>query len=164
VRRAALEVYLMTEPDKTQPEYYMREALLEARAAVSHGDVPVGAVVVSENGEIIARAHNRCVAEHDATAHAELLAIRAACAAVGSERLDGGAIYVTCEPCPMCAGAILQARLGAVFYGTAEPNTGACGSVVDLFFEYGKRVRVRGGILRAECGGIMGEFFEGVRK
>jgi tRNA(adenine34) deaminase len=153
----------MTESDKTQPEYYMREALAEARAAALHGDVPVGAVFADKSGAIIARAHNMCVAAHDATAHAEILAIRAACDAVSSERLDGGAIYVTCEPCPMCAGAILQARLGAVFYGAAEPNTGACGSVVDLFFEYRKKIAVRGGVLGAECAAVLGEFFGGVR-
>ena len=103
---------------------HMQSALAEARAAAARGEVPVGAVVVAPDGQIIARAGNRSRALHDPTAHAELLAIRAACAALGTERLIGHSLYVTLEPCAMCAGAIAHARLARLYYGAADAKSG----------------------------------------
>lgn len=103
---------------------HMSIALDEARAAAARGEVPVGAVIVSPQGQVIARAGNRTRELHDPTAHAEILAIRAACAAVGSERLPGHDLYVTLEPCPMCASAISQTRIARVYYGAADPKSG----------------------------------------
>ena len=103
---------------------HMESALAEARAAAARGEVPVGAVVVAPDGQIIARAGNRSRALHDPTAHAELLAIRAACAALGTERLIGHSLYVTLEPCAMCAGAIAHARLARLYYGAADAKSG----------------------------------------
>ncbi|PTV95569.1 tRNA(Arg) A34 adenosine deaminase TadA [Rhodobacter aestuarii] len=103
---------------------YMDEALAEARAAAERGEVPVGAVVVAPSGVVVARAGNRTRELCDPTAHAEILAMRAACAAVGSERLPGHDLYVTLEPCPMCAAAISNARIARVYYGAADPKSG----------------------------------------
>ncbi|SMY08727.1 nucleoside deaminase [Flavimaricola marinus] len=103
---------------------HMDLALAEARAAADRGEVPVGAVVVSEAGEVIARAGNRCREWHDPTAHAEMLAIRDACAALGQERLTGASLYVTLEPCPMCAGAIAAARVARLYYAASDPKSG----------------------------------------
>lgn len=103
---------------------YMQEALAEARAAGLRGEVPVGAVLVSPEGAVLARAGNRTRELNDPTAHAEVLAIRAACAALGQERLTGHALYVTLEPCPMCAAAISNARIARLYYGAADPKSG----------------------------------------
>ena len=103
---------------------YMDEALAEARAAAARGEVPVGAVVVSPTGEVVARAGNRTRELSDPTAHAEILALRAACAQAGSERLPGHDLYVTLEPCPMCAAAISNARIARLYYGAADPKSG----------------------------------------
>ncbi len=103
---------------------YMDEALAEARAAGARGEVPVGAVVVAPSGAVVARAGNRTRELHDPTAHAEILALRAACAQAGSERLPGHALYVTLEPCPMCAAAISAARIARLYYGAADPKSG----------------------------------------
>ena len=103
---------------------YMDEALAEAMAAAARGEVPVGAVVVSPTGAVVARAGNRTRELHDPTAHAEILALRAACAQAGSERLPGHALYVTLEPCPMCAAAISAARIARLYYGAADPKSG----------------------------------------
>lgn len=103
---------------------HMATALAEAEAAAARGEVPVGAVVVNPAGEVVARAGNRVLELSDPTAHAEILALRAACEAVGSERLPGHALYVTLEPCPMCAGAISQARIARLVYGAADPKSG----------------------------------------
>ena len=112
---------------------YMDEALAEARAAAERGEVPVGAVIVSPGGEVIARAGNRTRELNDPTAHAEVLAIRAACAAAGSDRLPGHDLYVTLEPCPMCAAAISFARIGRLYYGAADPKSGGVAQGARVF-------------------------------
>ncbi len=145
-------------------EKYMREALSLAREAAAAGEVPVGCVVFTRAGEIIGRARNRREENSDATAHAEVEAIRAACAALGSWNLSGCGIAVTLEPCPMCAGAIINSRLSPVIYGAREPNSGSVGSVINLFEErYGHRPAVYGGVLAGECAALLAEFFRALR-
>ncbi len=143
-----------------QPEErYMTAALSLAREAAAHGDIPVGCVVVRD-GEIVGRGCNRRELLGDATAHAEVEAIRDACRRLGSWRLSGCALYVTLEPCPMCAGAIINARLDAVVYGAANPKAGCCGSVLSLFQErFNHRPAVYGGVLEQECAALLGDFF-----
>ncbi|MBD5084236.1 MAG: nucleoside deaminase [Clostridiales bacterium] len=146
-------------------EDYMREALALARSCLPDGDVPVGCVVVSPEGEIIGRGRNRREAAGRATAHAEVEAIDQACAAMHSWRLADCTLYVTLEPCPMCAGAIINSRIGAVRYGAREDKSGCCGSVLNLFEErFNHRPRVYGGLLEAECRGLLEEFFQNLRK
>ena len=145
-------------------EKYMRAALELAREAAEMGEVPVGSVVFDEAGEIIGRGRNRCEELPDACAHAETEAIRAACAARGSWNLSGCGLAVTLEPCPMCAGAIINARLSTVVYGAREARSGSVGSVINLFEEnYGHRPRVYGGVLREECAAVLSEFFRHLR-
>lgn len=142
----------------------MRIALKLAREALEAGEVPVGCVVVNAAGDVIGRGRNRREENRDATAHAEIEAIRQACAAVGSWRLLDCALFVTLEPCPMCAGAIINARLPVVVYGAKEENTGSCGSVINLFEErYGHRPAVYGGVLKSECEALLKEFFQEIR-
>ena len=143
-------------------EKYMRAALELAREAAEMGEVPVGCVVFDEAGEIIGRGRNRCEELPDACAHAETEAIRAACAARGSWNLSGCGLAVTLEPCPMCAGAIINARLSTVVYGAREARSGSVGSVINLFEEnYGHRPRVY--VLREECAAVLSEFFRHLR-
>jgi len=139
---------------------YMRLALDQAKNAWILGEVPVGALVVRE-GEVIATGFNHPVGSVDPTAHAEIRALRAAAEVLGNYRLNHCALYVTLEPCAMCAGAIQHARIADVIYGAADPKTGACGSVVDLFAEprLNHHARVRGGILAEECGKLLADFF-----
>ena len=145
-------------------EKYMRAALDLAREAAEGGEVPVGCVVFTRSGEIIGRGRNRREESSDATAHAEVEAIRAACAALGAWNLSGCGIAVTLEPCPMCAGAIINSRLSPVIYGAKEPNSGSVGSVINLFEErYGHRPAVYGGVLAEECAALLAEFFRGLR-
>ena len=145
-------------------EKYMRAALELAREAAEMGEVPVGCVVFDEAGEIIGRGRNRCEELPDACTHAETEAIRAACAARGSWNLSGCGLAVTLEPCPMCAGAIINARLSTVVYGAREARSGSVGSVINLFEEnYGHRPRVYGGVLREECAAVLSEFFRHLR-
>ena len=145
-------------------EKYMRAALELARETAEMGEVPVGCVVFDEAGEIIGRGRNRCEELPDACAHAETEAIRAACAARGSWNLSGCGLAVTLEPCPMCAGAIINARLSTVVYGAREARSGSVGSVINLFEEnYGHRPRVYGGVLREECAAVLSEFFRHLR-
>lgn len=141
-------------------EAFMREALAQAGRAGAAGEVPVGAVVVRD-GVVIARGHNLPVSSHDPTAHAEIQALRAAAASLGNYRLDGCDLYVTLEPCAMCSGAMLHARLRRVVYGAADPKTGAAGSVVDLFAQplLNHQTAVRGGVLAAECAQGLSAFF-----
>ena len=144
-------------------EYFMAEALRLAREAIADGDVPVGCVIVKD-GEIIGRGRNRREADGDATAHAEVEAIREACARLGSWRLQGCTLYVTLEPCPMCAGAIINARVEAVRYGAKDEKAGCCGSVLNLFEErFNHRPRIYQGPLEEECEAILQTFFQGLR-
>ena len=145
-------------------EEYMRAAVQLAREAVSSGDVPVGCVIADSAGTIIGRGRNRREECKSAVRHAEIEAIEQACAAVGGWRLDGCTLYVTLEPCPMCAGAIINARIPTVVYGAKEPVTGSCGSVINLFEErYGFRPAIYGGVLAGECAGLLREFFQDMR-
>ncbi len=133
--------------------------------AACPNDVPVGCVIVSPGGAVIGRGRNRREADNRATAHAEMEAINMACAALGSWRLTGCTLYVTLEPCPMCAGAILNARIAAVRYGAREDKSGCCGSVLNLFEErFNHHPRVYGGLLEPECRGLLEEFFQNLRK
>lgn len=144
---------------------FMREALALAQQAETLGEVPVGAVVVRD-GTIIGRGYNQPVSTHDPTAHAEVVAMRNAAAMVGNYRLVGCELYVTLEPCVMCAGAVMHARLGRVVYGAADPKAGACGSVVDLFAEtrLNHHATVVTGVLGVECGARLSDFFGQRRK
>ena len=146
-------------------ERWMRAAIEAAREGARGGDVPVGAVVVRE-GAVVAIAANRTLRDEDATAHAEMLALRAACAALGSWRLGGCTLYVTLEPCAMCAGAIVLARLDRVVFGAWDPKAGMVGSVEDLLRHHrlNHRPEVAAGILADECGALLGEFFRARRE
>jgi tRNA(adenine34) deaminase len=139
---------------------YMSEALTLAVAAKQAGEVPVGAVVV-EGGRIIGRGFNVPISSHDPSAHAEIQALRAAALALGNYRLTGCTLYVTLEPCAMCAGAIQHARIARVVFGAADPKTGACGSVVNLFAEplLNHHTRIEGGMLASQCGELLTSFF-----
>jgi tRNA(adenine34) deaminase len=139
---------------------WMAVALAEARLAAEAGEVPVGAVVV-RNGEVIARASNRTIRDQDATAHAESLAIRAASAALDSWRLEGCTLYVTLEPCAMCAGALVLARVDRVVFGAWDPKAGMAGSVGDVLRHprLNHRPEVRGGVCEEECGAVLRDFF-----
>ncbi len=143
----------------------MEQALEEARAAAERGEVPVGAVVVSSGGEVIAQAGNRTRAQNDPTAHAEMLAIRAACAVLGSERLPGCALYVTLEPCAMCAGAISAARIGRLYYGASDPKSGGVmqGARVFAHPQCHHAPEVFDGISEAPAEAILRAFFEARR-
>jgi tRNA(adenine34) deaminase len=138
----------------------MRRALELARQAEALGEVPVGALVVL-NGAVVGEGYNCPITSNDPTAHAETRALRAAAHAVGNYRLPGSTLYVTLEPCAMCAGAILHARVARVVFGASDPKTGACGSVVDLFAEakLNHHAEVEGGVLADECGRQLREFF-----
>src|SRR5450755_544488 len=138
----------------------MDQALAEASAATQEGEVPVGCVVVRD-GTVIARARNRTLADHDPTAHAEMLAIRAAAAALGTERLTGCDLYVTLEPCAMCAGAVSFARIRRLYYGAADPKGGAVDNGVKFFASPSchHRPEVYGGLAEAEAGALLKEFF-----
>ncbi len=143
----------------------MRWALQEAELALRHGDVPVGAVVLAPDGEVLARAHNDREGRGDPTAHAEVLAIRAAAEDRGSWRLDGCTLVVTLEPCTMCAGAVVLSRLDRVVYGATDPKAGAVGSLWDLVRDrrLNHRPEVVAGVLAEECGAVLRSFFEAHR-
>jgi tRNA(adenine34) deaminase len=146
-------------------ETAMREALEQARAAAIHGDVPVGAVVVRE-GRVIARAHNERELRGDPTAHAEVLALRAAADAVGGWRLNGCTLYVTLEPCVMCAGAMQQSRIDRVVFGAPDPKGGATGTLYNVAADprLNHEVDVRHGVLAEESSRLLSEFFAMHRK
>jgi tRNA(adenine34) deaminase len=144
--------------------YFMRLALREAERALEHDDVPIGAVVVRD-GEVLAMAHNERELRQDPTAHAEAIALREAARASGSWRVLDAVMYVTLEPCAMCAGAIVLARLPRLVYGTEDPKAGACGSVLDVIAEprLNHRPEVAGGLLARECGELLSGFFNSRR-
>ena len=139
----------------------MRAALALAEQARDAGEVPVGAVVVRD-GVVIGSGFNSPISRHDPSAHAEILALRAAAVASGNYRLSGCTLYVTLEPCVMCSGAIMHARVGRVVYGAPDPKTGACGSVLNLFAEHSlnHHTAVAGGMLAEECGRVLKSFFQ----
>ena len=145
-------------------EGFMRRALELAQRAAGEGEVPVGAVVVHE-GHIVGEGWNRPIASADATSHAETEAIRAACKTIGNYRLPGTTLYVTLEPCVMCSGAIMHARIGRVVFGASDPKTGACGSVVNLFAEakLNHHATVEPGVMADESVGMLKAFFAGRR-
>ena len=145
-------------------EWFMRLALREAERALEHDDVPIGAVIVRE-GEVIGAAHNERELRQDPTAHAEILALRQASTAVGSWRVLDSVLYVTLEPCAMCAGAIVLARVPRVVYGTVDPKAGAAGSVLDVLGEprLNHRPEVARGLLREECAALLVDFFSSRR-
>lgn len=147
-----------------QDEHFMREALKEAEIAFSLGEVPVGCVIVRD-GEIIARGHNMTETLKDPTVHAEMNALREAAEKLGGWRLPGCSVYVTCEPCAMCAGAMVWARIEELYIGTDDPKAGACGSVLNVAAndDLNHQIRVERGILREECSGIMKRFFRELR-
>ena len=141
-------------------EIFMRVALELAEKAESLGEVPVGAVVV-RNNEIVGRGFNAPISRHDPSAHAEMMALRDAAQRLGNYRLVGCELFVTLEPCLMCAGAIMHARIARVVYGAGDPKTGACGSVLDVFAEQrlNHHAEVTGGVLAEECGALLSNFF-----
>ncbi len=151
-------------------EFWMREAISEARQCLltqnsklktqNSADVPVGAICIYEN-RVVGRGHNRREADNDPTAHAEVLALREAAETLGAWRLDGVTLYVTLEPCPMCAGALWLARVERLVFGAWEPKSGACGSVFDIPRDprLNHRPQVRGGVLESECAALLEEFF-----
>ena len=151
---------VMSERFFPRDEYFMRLALREAELALAHDDVPIGAVVVRD-GELLAAAHNERELRQDPTAHAEILALREAASALGSWRVLDAALYVTLEPCSMCAGALVLGRVARVVYGASDPKAGACGSVLDVLSEprLNHRPQVDGGLLAPECGELLSAFF-----
>lgn len=146
-------------------ERFMREALSEARRAFDLDEVPVGAVVVYE-GSIIGRGHNQKETSQDPTCHAEMVAIREASGRLGQWRLSGTTMYVTLEPCPMCAGALVQARVDRLVFGALDPKAGACGSIVNLVREprFNHRMEVTSGVLGDQCAALLKEFFARLRQ
>jgi tRNA(adenine34) deaminase len=143
----------------------MQAAIAEARAAEAAGEVPVGAIIVSSEGEVIARGSNHVLRDSDPTAHAEIVAIRLAGSALGNYRLVGCTLYCTLEPCSMCAGAILHARLTRLVYAAADPKAGACGSVIAVMNHpaLNHRVELVEGVLADECGKMLTNFFRAKR-
>ena len=148
-----------------EKEYYMSMALELAREAAENGEVPVGCVIVNAEGEVIGRGRNRRIEKNDATAHAEMEAIREASAYLNDWRLDGCTMVVTLEPCPMCAGAIIMSRVSTLVFGAREALTGSVGSVIDLFSEkYGHSPAVFAGVCAETCAALLRDFFTGKRQ
>ena len=147
-----------------QKEYYMKQALKEAEKAYKKLEVPVGAVIVKD-GKIIARGHNLKETKNDTTNHAEIIAIRKASKKIKSWRLTGCTMYVTLEPCTMCAGALIQARLDKVVIGTMDEKTGACGSVLNIIedYKFNHKVEIEKGVMEKECKAILQQFFRELR-
>ena len=139
----------------------MRRALARAEAAGRDGEVPVGAVLVADDGTLLAEAANASISRHDPTAHAEILALRYAGEALGNYRLSGTTLYVTLEPCPMCASALVHARVARIVFAAADPRTGACGSVFDLVRDerLNHSIEVEGGVLEDEAAKLLRDFF-----
>ncbi len=143
---------------------HMRSALAEAKIAAEEGEVPVGAVVVS-GGEFIARSHNRSETDNDPSAHAEIVVLRAAAKELGNYRLSNATLYVTLEPCAMCMGALVQARIERLVFGAYDPKAGAAGSAIDLSDSpsFNHRFEINGGVLADECAAVLKTFFESRR-
>jgi tRNA(adenine34) deaminase len=154
----------MSERFFPREDYFMRLALREAERALEHEDVPIGAVVM-RGGEVLAAAHNERELRGDPTAHAEIIALREAARATGGWRVLDAVLYVTLEPCAMCAGAVVLARVPRVVYGADDPKAGACGSVLDVLGEprLNHRPEVAGGLLAADCAALLSTFFAGRR-
>ena len=149
---------------RARDEAFMALALEEAEKAAALGETPVGAVIVWDGERVVARAHNLREAEKRAAAHAELLAIEEANRALGGWRLHRATLYVTLEPCPMCAGAIINARIPRVVFGARDKKAGCCGSVLDLFqYPFNHRPEAVGGVLEEECQGLLTDFFTNLR-
>ncbi|HFC5893895.1 tRNA adenosine(34) deaminase TadA [Neisseria lactamica] len=152
-------------PPQGEMAHFMGLALEQAKLSALMGEIPIGAVIVSD-GKIIASAHNTCIADCNVSRHAEINALAQAGSEMQNYRLDGCDIYITLEPCAMCASALIQARIRRVIYGAAEPKTGAAGSIVNLFAD--KRLNthsaIRGGILQEECRAVLSRFFQNKRK
>ena len=164
MRMAECAAMEMTRPDEAVDQYFMRLALALAAGAGAAGEVPVGALVVV-GGVVVGEGANAPVTLHDPTAHAEMRALRAAGTRVGNYRLPGATLYATLEPCVMCAGAIMHARIGRVVFGAADPKTGACGSVIDLFAQprLNHHAVTCGGVLAADCVAMLQSFFQARR-
>lgn len=141
-------------------EDFMRMAMAEAVAALEHDDVPIGCVIVRD-GVVIGRGHNARERDHDPTAHAEIIALREAAAVTGSWRIEDATLYVTLEPCHMCAGAMVLGRVPRLVFGATDPKAGACGSLDDVVRDprLNHRLEVTGGVLAAECGDLIRQFF-----
>ena len=154
----------MAEMNKVH-EFYMSEALREAEKALEKDEVPVGCVIVYQD-KIIARGHNQVELLKDPTAHAEMIALTSAADHMGAKWLNDAAVYVTIEPCSMCAGALVLARVKRVIYGAADPKTGACGSVINIANnkKLNHRIKITKGILEKECAALLKEFFKKKRK
>ncbi len=150
--------------ETVQHEYYMRCALGDAQRASSVNEVPVGCVIVHKD-RIVGRGYNQRELLQDPTAHAEMIAITAAAAHLGSWRLEDTRLYVTLEPCPMCAGAIILARIPAVYFGAWDPKAGCCGTLMNLLEDerFNHQPQVIGGVLAAECGALLSDFFKRIR-
>lgn len=148
----------------TLDEEYMERALLLAQKAAEQGEIPVGALVIDENGEIAGEGYNMRETLQSPTAHAEMIAIEAAAKKLGRRRLTGCTLYVTLEPCPMCAGAVMNAGLKRLVYGAFDEKNGACASIVTLFDEKFTHIpRVRSRVLEQRCGAVLSEFFKALR-
>jgi tRNA(adenine34) deaminase len=145
-------------------QQYMRMAIEQAQLAAQSGEVPVGAVLVRD-GQVISKAFNKPITNHDPSAHAEMLALREGALAQENYRIPGSTLYVTLEPCAMCSGAMLHARIDRVVYGAPDPKTGAAGSALDLFSskQINHQTSVEGGIMSEECGQLLRDFFKGRR-
>jgi tRNA(adenine34) deaminase len=150
--------------ERNEDELYMREAIAEAQKAGEAEEVPIGAVIVVE-GEIIARAHNLRETNQSSIAHAEVLAIDEACRKLGTWRLEGAELYVTLEPCPMCAGAIMLSRIQRVIYGAADPKGGCAGTFMNLLQDdrFNHQSELTTGVLEDECGSLLSDFFRELR-
>lgn len=156
----------MTPISPEQDAEFMRAAIELAEEAGRCGEVPVGAVIVGPDGRVVGRGFNQPILRHDPTAHAEVMALRNAAETLTNYRMPGCTLYVTLEPCVMCAGAIMHARIGRVVFGARDPKTGVAGSVIDLFAEtrLNHHAEVEGGLLADTCGGILSGFFAARRK
>lgn len=146
------------------PQEFMKEALKEAKKALKKQEAPIGAIIVKD-GMIIARGHNLRESKQDSTLHAEIICIKKACKKLGSWRLEDCDIYVTLEPCPMCAGAILQSRIRNVYFGAFDPKAGAAGTLINILENdcFNHRANVFGGILKEECSSLLIDFFKELR-